>query len=100
MNKTWIVALVCALALGACGCGSGGASTKTASVPSSTAVAPTATAIPVAVPPRPVSFTDYASTIAQFLTADSAAGGKDCLAALFAAWDMPLISATDGCLAA
>lgn len=101
MSKTGIVAaLVFALALGACNGGSGGSSTKTPSQPTATTAAPTATAILVAVPNKPLSFIDYPAVIAQYLDADPAAAGPNCLAALFGAWSVPLISAADGCIAA
>ncbi len=100
MSKTGIVsALVCMLALSACNGGSS-SSTKTPAQPTATVAPATATAIPVAVPGKPVSFAEYTTVIAQYLTADPSASGPNCLAALFAAWSMPLISADDGCIAA
>lgn len=105
MSKTWIVAaLVCALALTACNGRTKSSSLSTpATLSASTPAAapPTATAAPVPVPVKPASFSDYAPAIAKYLTADpSAAAGAGCLADLFAAWKMPLISSGDGCIAA
>ncbi len=104
MRKTWIVAvatLACALAATGCDGRTTSSSLKTATpvAPSGT-IASTATAAPVPVPPRPASLSDYAATIAAYLTADPSAAGDNCLAGLIAAWTMPLVTTANGCVAA
>lgn len=103
MSKTWIVAaLAVALALSACDSRVKSTSVTTPAPVSSATVAapPTPTPVPVAVPAKPASFSDYATTIAAYLTADPAAASGTCLAELIAAWKMPLVTAADGCIAA
>jgi hypothetical protein len=85
-------ALVAALILASCGGSESGASTPTAgpgatATPASTAKQP---------PPRPASTRDYAPTVAAYLD-EEATAFDTCLAALFAAWDMPYVNAGAGC---
>ena len=103
MSKTWIVAaLAVALAVTACDSRVKSTSVTTpAPVSSATVAAPPApTPIPVPLPAKPASFSDYATTIAAYLTANPAAAGGACLTDLIAAWKMPLVTAADGCIAA
>ena len=103
MSKTWIVAaLAVALAVTACDSRVKSTSVTTpAPVSSATVAAPPApTPIPVPLPAKPASFSDYATTIAAYLTANPAAAGGACLTDLIATWKMPLVTAADGCIAA
>lgn len=103
MRKTWIVAvaiLACALAATGCDGRSNSSSVKTPTTIAPTApAASTATAVAAPVPAKPASFSEYAAVIAAYLTADATAGNH-CLAELIAAWKMPLITITNGCVAA
>lgn len=104
MRKIGIVAaLMMTLALAACSGGSGTLpKTATSAAPTGTSV-PAATATPapapVPVPDRPVAFGDYARVIAAYLSASPDAAAE-CLAPLYAAWQMPRIDLNDACLAA
>jgi hypothetical protein len=97
MRKAWTVAALALTLMLAPAC-SGGASKSGTPAGASPTAAPAATSAPsaVPVPAKPASFSDYASTIAGYLSASPNAD-RDCLAALYAAWAMPLISAKDGC---
>ena len=103
MRKTWIVAVATlGFALAATGCGgrTNNSSLKTTTEIAPTAPASTATVVAAPVPTKPASFSEYAPVIARYLTADPAVAGNNCLAALIAAWDMPLITTANGCVAA
>jgi hypothetical protein len=100
MRKTRIVAtLALTLALSACG-GTVATSSKTPSPSAVASAGPSPTAAPpaspVAVPPKPATLAGYASTVAAYLTASPPAA-TNCLADLMAAWQMPLVTATNGC---
>jgi hypothetical protein len=88
VNRVLLPALlVVALAL-ACG-GSGEQSTVSVSPAPSPEASPSSTSTATAVPPpaMPSSFGEIPATIADYLT--QGGGSSDCLAALFAAWEMP-----------
>lgn len=103
MSKTWIVAtLACAIALTACD-----GRTRIASVttpaggsPPPPAAAATPTPAPVPIPDKPASFSEFAPTIAKYLTANPAAAGDNCLADVVAAWKLPLLTPANACVAA
>jgi len=93
--KRWAIALV-PIALLAAAC-SGGKSSKTPTAATSSP-AVSATASPTSAPPpaRPAALADYARTAAAYLTANPGAAGN-CLAAVYAAWQMPLIAPSTAC---
>ncbi len=100
VKKRGIVAGMCVLAAGALACSGGGGSTTATPTPAAVVtVAPTAAATRAPVPDRPASLKDYALTAAQYLSSDAGAA-RDCLAQLYSAWSMPLVTAADGCRAA
>jgi len=97
MNRRLLPAGLAGLALllvAACGDGGGGEPTAS---PTPTASA-TATSPAVAPPARPSEFAAYPDAIATYLT--EAQGDATCLAALFAAWDMPQPTFGPPCAAA
>lgn len=88
------------LAAAALACrGGGGAPVATPSPAVAITTAATAAATRAPVPARPAAAGDYALAAAQYLSSDPAAV-RDCMAQLYAAWQMPLLSAADGCRAA
>ena len=64
--------------------------TETATEPPTPTEPPTETPTEVTVPERPASFDDYPERIATYLAAGG--GANDCLAGLFVAWEMAVVS--------
>jgi hypothetical protein len=88
-----ILAIVCTFAFAACD-GDAEPDTNSTRIPTAVDVA-SPTAVPV--PERPSTLTEYPGAIAAYLSANPPAGDLCGLDELYAAWDMPLVTAESAC---
>ena len=91
MRKAWIVAALAVTLILASACSGGASKSSTPAASPTLASASTSAPSAVPVPAKPASFSDYAPTIAAYLSASPSAD-RGCLAELYAAWAMPLIA--------